>query len=87
MREVPSLAIALSIKISPIIKPRQPERSKAAVVIGVGFCQTRLNAIVKIKAKRATSALKVLTQKGETLRANSVKIVLAYEKQSVPVSA
>lgn len=39
--------------------------------------------IVRINAAKATNALKEFIHSGLALRANSVKIVLAYEKQSV----
>jgi hypothetical protein len=53
----------------------------------VGVIQILKVKMVMIKATRATKALNVFTQMGVTLRANSAKIILAYEKHKVALSA
>ncbi len=87
MRDAPRLAIAFNMKISPIMSPMQPESKRAAQDDLVGGSQILKQRMVMIKAARATKALKVFIQKGLIFRANSAKMVLAYEKHSVALNA
>jgi hypothetical protein len=87
MREAPSVAMALNIKISPIISPIQPERRSAPTVCMVGVIQILKLRMVMIKAIRATTALKEFIQNGVSFRANSAKMTLAYEKHRVALKA
>ena len=69
------------------MRPIQPELINAIKVLSLGVIQTLVKAIVIQKAARAIKALKLFIQKGVILRANSVKIVLEYAKQSVAPKA
>ena len=73
--------------MSPIMRPMQPERRSTPTVVLVGVIQILKLRMVMIKAANATNALKVFIHRGVTFRANSAKIVLAYEKHRVALKA
>ena len=69
------------------MSPMHPELNNANMLLMFIGIQLSIKKTVIQKAKRAIKALNEFIQKGEIFRANSVKIVLEYEKQSVATKA